>query len=153
MAPGSRIESERGFTMLELTIVALLVTILAAIAIPTYVNFINKARGIRAAAEIHALGKEIMMYKADEGLLPETLTALGEDDLSDPWDNPYQYVNGALSPGEMRRDQFSAPLNSDYDLYSMGSDGESEPPLAARESWDDIVRGGNGEYVGPAAAY
>jgi len=153
MAPGSRIESERGFTMLELTVVALLITILAAIAIPTYVNFINKARGIRATAEIRALAKEIMMYKADEGLLPATLTELGEDDLSDPWGNSYQYVNGTLSPGEMRRDQFSALLNTDYDLWSMGSDGESGLLLTALESWDDIVRGGGGEYVGPAAAY
>jgi general secretion pathway protein G len=153
MASASRIGSTRGFTMVELTVVALVVTVLAAIAVPTYVNFINRARSIRAAAEIRALDKEIMMYKVNESALPETLAALGESDLSDPWGNPYRYVNASLSPGRMRLDQFSVLLNTDYDLYSAGVDGESEPSLDARESWDDIVRAGDGGYFGPAASY
>jgi len=45
------------------------------------------------------------------------------------------------------------PVNSDYDLYSMGSDGKSRPPFTARASLDDIVRASNGGYVGPVADF
>jgi general secretion pathway protein G len=44
-------------------------------------------------------------------------------------------------------------LNSDYDLYSMGEDGESVPPLTAKQSRDDIIRANNGGFIGLAADY
>ncbi len=49
-----------------------------------------------------------------------------------------------------RKDRFNVPINSDYDLYSMGPDGESVEPLIAAQSHDDIVRGANGAFVGLA---
>lgn len=49
-----------------------------------------------------------------------------------------------------RKDRFLVPINSDYDLYSMGKDGESVAPLTAAKSRDDIVRAANGTYVGLA---
>ena len=42
------------------------------------------------------------------------------------------------------------PLNSDYDLYSMGLDGESKKPLSAKVSQDDILRALDGAFVGLA---
>jgi general secretion pathway protein G len=45
------------------------------------------------------------------------------------------------------------PLNSDYDLYSSGPDGESRSPLTAAPSRDDIVRANNGGYIGLAGEY
>ena len=53
----------------------------------------------------------------------------------------------------MRKDKKLVPLNSDYDLYSMGPDGESKPPLTAKASKDDIVRANDGEFVGLAERY
>lgn len=52
--------------------------------------------------------------------------------------------------GQVRKDRFLAPINTDYDLYSLGPDGESRPQLNARESRDDIVRAANGSYFGVA---
>ena len=49
-----------------------------------------------------------------------------------------------------RKDRFLVPINSDYDLYSVGRDGESVAPLTAAKSHDDIVRAANGAYVGLA---
>jgi general secretion pathway protein G len=49
-----------------------------------------------------------------------------------------------------RKDRFLVPINSDYDLYSMGPDGESVEPLTAAKSHDDIIRASNGAYVGVA---
>ncbi len=45
------------------------------------------------------------------------------------------------------------PINSDFDLYSMGKDGRSVGPLTARHSRDDIVRASNGRFVGLAEDY
>ena len=45
------------------------------------------------------------------------------------------------------------PINSDYDLYSMGEDGGTRPPLTARPSQDDIVRAGDGGFVGLAEEF
>jgi general secretion pathway protein G len=45
------------------------------------------------------------------------------------------------------------PLNSTFDLYSKGRDGQSQPPLTATASQDDIVRATDGNYVGLASRY
>ncbi|MCP5251868.1 MAG: hypothetical protein H6939_09135 [Burkholderiales bacterium] len=45
------------------------------------------------------------------------------------------------------------PINSDYDLYSMGKDGASVSPLTAKASRDDIIRANNGRFIGRAADY
>ena len=55
--------------------------------------------------------------------------------------------------GQARKDRFLVPLNSDYDLYSAGKDGESAPPLGAAQSRDDVVRANNGAYIGLASGY
>ena len=55
--------------------------------------------------------------------------------------------------GKMRKDRFLVPINSDFDLYSMGKDGKSSPPLTASASRDDIIRANDGAYVGPAEGY
>ena len=52
-----------------------------------------------------------------------------------------------------RKDRFLVPLNKEYDLYSMGKDGKSQPPLTAKESYDDIVRANNGIYIGQASQF
>jgi general secretion pathway protein G len=55
--------------------------------------------------------------------------------------------------GEVRKDRFLVPLNSDYDLYSKGKDGESVPQIGDRRSQDDVLRANNGAYIGLASGY
>ena len=45
------------------------------------------------------------------------------------------------------------PLNSTYDLYSMGKDGQSQSPLTAKASLDDVIRANDGGFIGLAAHY
>ena len=45
------------------------------------------------------------------------------------------------------------PLNSDFDLYSLGPDGESALALPAAPSHDDVVRAKDGKYIGLAVNY
>ena len=55
--------------------------------------------------------------------------------------------------GKWRKDRFLIPLNTDFDLYSMGKDGITNAPLTAEASWDNVVRANNGGYVGLAHRY
>jgi general secretion pathway protein G len=75
----------------------------------------------------------------------------------DPWAKDFQYLrlrpSSKGSKGKARKDHSLVPINSDYDLYSSGRDGASVGPLTAKASRDDIVRGNNGSYVGPAEDY
>ena len=145
---------DRGFTLLELILVVLIVGILSAIGVPVYNKFLNKARSVQAVAEISTLEKEIMMYKYEDPnqRLPTTLTQLSKKDITDPWGRPYQYAQTAAL-GTPRQDRFSVNLNSDYDLYSLGEDGQSAPSLTAAASQDDIVRANDGGYIGLASEY
>ncbi len=104
--------------------------------------------------------KEIQDYRVEHNDFPDTLSDIGRGNLSDPWGNPYQYLKIAKITGkggkdkpQPRKDRWEVPLNSDFDLYSMGKDGDSLPTLRAKASWDDIVRASDGGYVGLASEY
>jgi len=82
------------------------------------------------------------------------------DLIEDAWGNPYRYLKiagqdlkGKGKGDKARKDHFMVPVNTDYDLYSMGPDGVSKPPFTAQASRDDIVRANDGRYVGPASEY
>ena len=95
------------------------------------------------------------MYKLSKKLLPHKLSDIRDADLIDPYGRPYQYHNftNADEKGKRRKDRFMVPLNAEYDLYSMGRDGQSEPHIAAPKSHDDIVRANEGLYIGPASEF
>jgi general secretion pathway protein G len=137
-----------------LIVVAIIVTILG-IAIPIYTTAIDVARVTRAIGDVRTFEKEIMLYALSNKKLPGSLDELGRGQLLDPWGNPYQYLNfaGAKGKGAFRKDRFLVPLNSEFDLYSMGKDGKSQPALTAQDSKDDIVRAGDGAYVGLASGF
>ncbi|MBW2096278.1 MAG: prepilin-type N-terminal cleavage/methylation domain-containing protein [Deltaproteobacteria bacterium] len=149
-------ERGKGFTLIEIIIVMAILSILSAIAIPAYSRYIEKTRITKAIAEIKILSQEINGFKEDNNdTLPATLNAIGRAALLDPWGNPYQYLNYATTHGvgHIRKDRSLHPLNSDYDLYSMGKDGRSAPPITAHISQDDIIRANDGRFIGLAADY
>lgn len=59
---------------------------------------------------------------------------------------------GGSSPTP-RKDHNLVPINTDYDLYSMGPDGQSVAPLTAKASRDDIIRGADGAFIGRASDF
>jgi general secretion pathway protein G len=130
---------------------------LAAIAVPAYSDVMERARIIKAVADIRTLEGEIAVFEANRRRLPADLAEIGQGGLRDPWSRPYVYMNFAAAGPEatsrMRKDRFLVPLNSAYDLYSTGKDGKTEPPLTAKASWDDVVRANDGGYVGLASSY
>jgi general secretion pathway protein G len=68
-------------------------------------------------------------------------------------DRAYAGGRGNGSAGRPRKDRFLHPINSDYDLYSMGKDGESVEPLTAQKSHDDVIRANDGRFVGLAVEF
>jgi general secretion pathway protein G len=150
-------EVVEGFTILELLTVIAIVGALSAIAIPAYTDYIEKAKETRAIADILMLERDIGAYEITNETLPASLDDVGRGSFEDPWGNPYRYLNFAKvkgkGKGKMRKDRFLVPINSTYDLYSMGKDGKSSSPLTARSSYDDIIRANDGGYIGPAHSY
>jgi general secretion pathway protein G len=184
--------------MIEMLIVVLVVGLLAALAVPNYEKAVDAARVARAIGDIKAMERELLVYDALNGHLPASLSEIGREELLDPWQNPYVYLNfyvdagpagggsgqgggGATGGGNgggqgggnsgtrggqdhgnqvppqvqglMRRDRNLVPLNTRFDLYSKGKDGESYPPITAQRSWDDVLRANDGSFVGLASNY
>lgn len=118
----------QGFTLLELLVVMVIIGLLAGYVGPKYFEQIGKSETKTAKAQIDALGKALDQFRIDTGSYPTTeqgLEALNKNPgnnpkwagpylkksvPNDPWDKPYLYK----SPGE----------HSDYDLYSLGKDGQ-----------------------------
>jgi len=150
-----RNKNSRGFTVLELLIVAAVVLTVSAIAIPNLMASIDQARIAKAVADIRNLEEEIALYASINNQLPDGLSQVGYTDYLDPWQNPYQYLNHTTMKGngKARKDRFLVPLNSDYDLYSMGKDGQSAPPITSNQSQDDIIRVGSSGYIGLASQF
>jgi len=141
----SRLRDERGFTLIEIMVVVVILGILAAVVVPRFLNRPDEARRTRAGVDIKAIESALAMFKVDNGFFPSTeqgLKALVEKPAIgriprkfaeggylpkvpvDPWGNAYAY----LSPG----------AHGVYDLLSYGADGQpgGEGNDADIESWN-----------------
>lgn len=141
----TNLRNQRGFTLIEVMVVVVILGILAGIVVPKLLDRPEEARRTKAVLQIKGIEEALALYKLDNGLFPSTnqgLVALvtkpesGRVPIkyrengymkkipSDPWSGDYIY----LSPG----------LNSDYDLLSYGSDGEpgGEGNNADIQSWE-----------------
>jgi general secretion pathway protein G len=140
------------FTLVELLLVVAIVAVLASIAVPSYSSYVDRARVVQAEGDIVQIELAVAQYLADHQVFPSALSDLGPGTFIDPWGNPYQYLNltDIHGHGHARKDRSLVPINSDYDLYSAGKDGQSVPPLTAPQSQDDVLRARNGGFVGLA---
>ena len=124
----------RGFTLIELMIVVVIMGILATLLIPRIMERPEEARRIKGKMDIKAIESALKLYKIDNGSYPTTeqgLIALlkkpeaapipknwreggyldGTAVPKDPWGNPYYYVSPTTD-------------GKDYEIVSYGSDGE-----------------------------
>ena len=144
----------RGFTLIEVMLVTALIAIVGAVAFPTYQSAVERTRARRAMADIGLLSLKLEKWDLNHGRLPDSLEEAGLAHMRDPWGSPYRYlpVTGA-NRGQLRKDRNLVPINTDFDLYSAGKDGDTRPPLTAKPSRDDIVRANNGSFLGLAEDY
>jgi len=123
----------RGFTLIEIMVVVVILSILAAFAVPKIMSRPDEARVTKAKQDIRTIESALKLYRLDNFRYPTTdqgLEALVNKPTTapepknwkkegyldrmplDPWGIPYQY----LSPGE----------KGEFDLYTLGADGQPE---------------------------
>ena len=151
----SRAVRGSGFTIVELLITIAIILTISAIAIPNLLSAVNDAKVARAVGDVRTIGDQAMAYEVINSQVPPDLTTLGYGGNLDPWGHPYQYLSfaGLKGKGAMRKDRFLVPINTYFDLYSMGADGKTTTPLTAKASQDDIIWANDGGYVGLASQF
>ena len=145
----------RAFSLIETLIVCALISTLASISAGIYVAALKTARITRAIGDLHALDTDIQNFHLRNNRYPTTLSEARPLVPNDPWGRPYVYTdltqNG--SKGKARKDGRLNPINSDFDLFSLGEDGLSVGPLTAPKSKDDVIRARDGAFLGLASDF
>ena len=141
------LRASRGFTLIEIMVVVVIIGLLAAVIVPNVVNKVDEARVTRAKSDISTLEAALTMFRLDNSKYPTTeqglpsLTTQPTDPSirnwrpggyltkkvgKDPWGNEYQYVYPGTHGGE-------------YDLFSLGADNQpgGEGTSADIGNWDD----------------
>jgi general secretion pathway protein G len=154
---GQVIGRPNGMGLLDLIVALVILSLFVALAVPAYTGMVNRGRVAGAIGDVGSIAVAIERFAVNNNdQLPMTLAELAIEIPRDPWDNDYQYFNiRAAGPGNgpYRKDGNLNPINTDFDLYSMGADGESAGPLNAGQSRDDVVRANNGAFIGLGEDY
>jgi general secretion pathway protein G len=148
--------SGAGFTLIEMLCAVAIITTTMAIAAPLYTEALNRARVVRAIADVRSISTSISTHFLMTGSYPDTLAQVGSGEIKDPWGAPYQYLRiegGKAGLGAVRKDHKLNPLNADFDLYSKGRDGVSKTQITQKDSLDDIIRANDGSFIGLARDY
>jgi general secretion pathway protein G len=123
-------QAQRGFTLIELMVVLVIIGVLAALIVPNVLDRADDARVTAARTDINNLSNALKMYKLDNqrypsaeqglqalmakptaGSIPPNWKPYLEKLPNDPWGRPYQYLN----PG----------IKGEIDVMSFGADGQA----------------------------
>lgn len=146
-----------GFTLIELVLALAILGVLGSMAVSHYKGKMDTMKITQAKDDIKRIEVLIELFYTDHRYYPSSLHDVALGAMLDPWGNPYQYLvipkGKEKGPSAVRKDKSLHPINSDYDLYSMGEDGQSVAALTAKASHDDIIRARNGQFVDLASVF
>lgn len=120
-------QRRRGFTLLELMVVLLILALLASVAAPRITKYLRKAKIDTAKVQVSALTAAVDSFHLDTGRLPsseEGLKALVEkpSELT-AWDGPYVVKRSSLTDPWGKQYQYRMPGKEvEFDVYSLGAD-------------------------------
>lgn len=142
-----------GFSAIELLLVIAILGVALAIGMPMFLRYVDGTRVLEAKTQIGQMARALKEWERAKGSLPATLAEANLERI-DPWGNAYRYLNvRTASPGQVRKDKSAAPINSDFDLYSVGKDGLTHLQLNQPAARDDIVRARDGGFIGIAEEF
>ncbi|UCF31759.1 MAG: type II secretion system major pseudopilin GspG [bacterium] len=139
--------SERGFTLIELMVVMIILATLITIVAPRFLGEPEKARRLKGSVTISNLETALKTYYLDNGFYPTTeqgLEALVQAPNTDPIPQKYR-EGGYIEKGKVPKDPWgrefiflSPGLHSEFDIISYGADGVEggEGKDADIESWN-----------------
>lgn len=110
----ARVSRASGFTLIEIMVVVVILSILATLVLPNFFDRPDKARVAKAKQDVRAIVSVINLYRLDNFDFPALLEDVSDYFQNkkvpvDPWGNPYQY----RQPGTY----------GEFDVYSLGKDG------------------------------
>ena len=145
----------RGFSLLELLLAITIIGILSAIAIPSYRGYLDNNKVNTAISDINLIQLCLERYHTETFQYPPTIATIASclpNNGNDPWGNPYVYLNiingGNGIRGQVRKDHATNPINTLYDLYSIGKDGVTHVQVSNSRGKDDVILGRDGAFVG-----
>jgi general secretion pathway protein G len=117
----------RGFTLLELLVVILIIGLLTGIVAPRFLNQISRSEATAARAQIDAFDKALQAFRIDVGRYPTTaegLQALTVAPSGEPrWHGPYLKDAAPMDPwGSPYQYRYPSTRGKDFDLISYGHD-------------------------------
>ncbi|HPU50165.1 MAG TPA: prepilin-type N-terminal cleavage/methylation domain-containing protein [Burkholderiaceae bacterium] len=145
----------QGFTLVELLLALTIMGVLATAGFASYERSIYKARVAQAVTDMLDIATRIKEFELESRRLPDSLGEIGRAGKQDPWGTPYEYLNLETQKGngKARKRKNLSPLNSDFDLYSVGLDKSSSASLMPKDSRDDVLRALDGRFMGLASDF